>query len=249
CGTATRHSTTSVLSQERGKNELDFSLLPPDNDTQFSPQNYGGDHALAFREAINWIDASSPNYLSSGCMAASDTTVHLFRDETDKPVSYPMLQHVLLSTRKSLAWNPEYWLTQAGDHRYRMSLLPHHGDWRLRYREAIGFNYPLTAFIGTPEATSKEAALPGTGNTLRLDPPNLILTAMKKSEGDDHITIRFYEAEGNASQARIQLSKSIRQAWKTNLIEEDEEALHPIDNGTLEFAVGPWEIVTIKVSV
>jgi alpha-mannosidase len=234
---------------EIGKNELDFSLLPPDNDTHFSPQKYGGDHALAFREAINWIDASSPNYLRSGCLAASDTTVHLFRDETDNPVTYPMLQHVLLSTRKSLAWNPEYWFTQAGNHRYRMSLMPHHGDWRLRYREAIGFNYPLVAFLGSVEAPPKVAALPGTGNYLRLDPPNLILTAMKKSEDGDHITIRFYEAEGDISQARIQMPKSIRQAWKTNLIEENEEALQPLENGTLEFSVGPWEIVTIKVAV
>ena len=128
---------------EIGKNELDFSLLPPDNDTQFTPAIYGGQHPLSFREAINWIDASSPDYLSSGCLAASDMTVHLFRDETTNPVSYPMLQHVLLSVRKSLAWNPEYWFTQPGDHRYRMSLLPHRGNWRLRYREAIGFNHRL----------------------------------------------------------------------------------------------------------
>jgi alpha-mannosidase len=234
---------------EIGKNELDFSLLPPDNDTQFSRQNYGGDHALAFREAINWIDASSPNYLKSGCLAASDITVHIFRDETDNPVSYPMLQHVLLSTRKSMAWNPDYWFTQAGNHRYRMSLMPHHGDWRLRYREAIGFNYPLVSFVGSTEASLKEASLPDSGNYLRLEPPNLIVTAMKKSEEEDHITIRFYEAEGFASQARIQMPKSIRQAWKTSLIEENEEVLKPLENGTLEFAVGPWEIVTIKVAL
>lgn len=234
---------------EIGKNELDFSLLPPDDDTEFRRQNYGGDHALAFREAINWIDASSPNYLSSGCLAASDITVHLFRDETDNPATYPMLQHVLLSTRKSLAWNPEYWYTQAGSHRYRMSLMPHHGDWRVRYREAIGFNYPLVCFAGSVESPAQEVSLPATGNFLWLDPPNLIMTAMKKSEDGDHIAIRFYEAEGNACQARVQMPKSIRQAWKTSLIEENEEALQPLDNGTLEFAVGPWEIVTIKVSV
>ena len=47
---------------EIGKDEMDFSLLPPDNDTQFTPAIYGGDHPLTFREAINWIDASSPDY-------------------------------------------------------------------------------------------------------------------------------------------------------------------------------------------
>jgi alpha-mannosidase len=234
---------------EIGKNELDFSLLPPDNDTQFTPAIYGGQHPLSFREAINWIDASSPDYLSSGCLAASDMTVHLFRDETTNPVSYPMLQHVLLSVRKSLAWNPEYWFTQPGDHRYRMSLLPHRGNWRLRYREAIGFNHRLIAFVGDATAPAVVGAVPDSAHYLRLDPPNLILTAMKKSENSDFVTIRFYEAEGSDCTARVQLSKSIRAAWRTNLIEENEEAIKPLDDGTLKLAIRPWEIVTIKVSV
>ena len=234
---------------EIGKNELDFSLLPPDTDTQFTPAIYGGRHPLSFREAINWIDASSPDYLSSGCLAASDTTLHLFRDETNNPVSYPMLQHVLLSVRKSLAWNPEYWFTQPGDHRYRMSLLPHRGNWRLRYREAIGFNHRLIAVVADTKAHAAAAALPESANYLRLDPPNLILTAMKKSENSDFVIIRFYEAEGFDCTARVQLSKSIREAWRTNLIEENEEAIKPLDSGTLKLAIRPWEIVTIKVAV
>ena len=218
-------------------------------DTQFTPAIYGGQHPLSFREAINWIDASSPDYLSSGCLAASDMTVHLFRDETTNPVSYPMLQHVLLSVRKSLAWNPEYWFTQPGDHRYRMSLLPHRGSWRLRYREAIGFNHRSMAFVADTTAHAVADALPESANYLRLDPSNLILTAMKKSENGDFVTIRFYEAEGSDCTARIQLSKSIREAWRTNLIEENEEAIRPLGDGSLEMAIGPWEIVTIKVAV
>ncbi len=234
---------------EIGKNELDFSLLPPDTDTQFTPAIYGGKHPLSFREAINWIDASSPDYLSSGCLAASDVTVHLFRDETNNPVSYPLLQHVLLSVRKSLAWNPEYWFTQPGDHRYRMSLLPHRGNWRVRYREAIGFNHRLIGFVADAKGNAGAAVLPESASYIRLDPPNLILTAMKKSENSDFVTIRFYEAEGSACTARVQLSKGIREAWRTNLIEENEEAIRPLENGTLKVAIRAWEIVTIKVAV
>ena len=103
---------------------------------------------------INWIDASSPEYLGFGCLAASDCTVHLFADETNHPVDYPLLQHVLLSTRKSLAWNPDYWFTQPGDHHYRMALFPHAGGWRSSYREGFAFNYPLTAFVAGEEVES-----------------------------------------------------------------------------------------------
>jgi alpha-mannosidase len=234
---------------EIGKNEMDFSLLPPDTDTQFTPAIYGGRHPLTFREAVNWIDASSPDYLSAGCLAASDMTVHLFRDETANPVNYPVLQHVLLSVRKSLAWNPEYWFTQAGTHRYRMSLMPHEGSWRLRYREAIGFNHRLIACLADSAAPATGSPLPESANYLKLEPSNLIVTAMKKSEGSNFITIRFYEAEGTACTGRVHLPKSIREAWKTNLIEENEEALKPREDGGLELAIKPWEIVTIKVAV
>jgi alpha-mannosidase len=235
---------------EMRKDMLDFSLLPPDKYTAFRPDLYGGDHPLAFREAINWIDASSQGYLGSGCLAASDITLHLFRDETPQPVAYPVLQHVLLSTRKSLAWNPLDWFTQKGSYRYRMSLMPHGGDWRQRYLEAIGFNYRLAGFLGSAEGTPLGETFPDSGTFLKLEPSSLVLTAMKKAEGNDQrIVIRFYEAEGNESTARVELSKPIRQAWRASLIEYDEAPLQPLRDGRLEFLVKPWEIVTIKVAV
>lgn len=231
---------------EMGKDEIDFSLLPPDSDTQFRPDIYGGDHPLAYREAINWIDGSSPDYLEHGCLAASNITVHLFKDETTNPVDYPVLQHVLLSTRKSLAWNPDYWFTQPGSHRYRMALLPHEHGWRERYREAIGFNYRLAAYAGEGKRSALAKVLPTASSFLKIDPPNLVVTAMKKAEDDDRILLRFYEAEGFQSTARIRFAKPLRKAWKANLIEEDEGSLPVQPDGSLEFAVRPWEIVIVK---
>ena len=234
---------------EIGKDELDFTLLPFDDDTQFAPNIYGGNAPLRFREAINWIDASSRSYQRNGCLAASDCTVHLFRDETTDPVSYPVLQHVLLSTRKSLAWNPDYWFTQAGDHRYRAALMPHQGDWRLRYRDAIAFNYPLIAFVGEPMQAPNSAALPVEQCFLRLEPSNLILTALKKSEDGNQVVLRFYEAEGYLSDARIELPRAIRSAWRTSLIEENQESLAPSADGSLSLKIQPWEITTLKLAV
>ncbi len=233
---------------EMGKDELDFTLLPPDVDTQFVPSIYGGDKPLRFREAINWIDASSEAYQKAGCLVASDCTVHLFRDETTNPVSYPVLQHALLSTRKSLAWNPEYWYSEKGDHRYRTALMPHQGDWRLRYRDAIAFNYPLIAFVGEQQPQSG-AGMPVEKSFLRLEPVNLIMTAMKKSEDGNHVVLRFYEAEGFETDARIHLSRPIRNAWKTSLIEENQAPLMPNEDGSLSLKIQPWEIATLKVEV
>jgi alpha-mannosidase len=231
------------------KDELDFTQLPPDVDAQFAPSIYGGDAPLRFREAVNWIDASSCGYQEAGCLAAADSTVHLFQDETTAPVSYPLLQHVLLSTRKSLAWNPEYWFTQAGDHRYRSALMPHQGDWRLRYREAIAFNYPLIAFVGEQQQIQSGELLPVEQSFLKIEPCNLILTAMKKSEDGNQVVVRFYEAEGCQTDARLQLPRAIRSAWRTSLIEDNQVSITPNDDGSLSLKIQPWEIATLKLAV
>jgi alpha-mannosidase len=234
---------------EMGKDELDFSVLPSGFKSGFSPSYNGAEHPLTFREAINWIDASAENYQSFGCLAASDSTVHLFKDESPYPVSYPVLQHVLISTRLSQAWNPDYWLTQPGNHRYRMALYPHKGNWRLRYRDAIAFNFPLLAFVAPEGGGAGGPSLLPTAGFLNLEPANLILTAMKKAEDDDGVVVRFYEAEGCQVHANLRLFQPIKQAWKTNLIEDEEQPLPPSGDGSIRFPVKPWEIVTLKLVV
>ena len=230
-----------------GKDEIDFSILPVTADCQFVPEIYGGNKPLPFREAINWIDASSDRYQKFGCLAASDCTVHLFEDQTDNPVSYPVLQHVLLSTRKSIAWNPDYWFTQEGNHSFRMALYPHGGGWRERYREGVAFNYPLLAFVA---AGNSNGSLPASAEFLRLEPACLAMTAMKKSEDGNSITVRFFEAEGRDKvRAHVKLFGPIKQAWKTNLIEEEDQPISVSADGTAELDVKPWEIVTVKLLV
>ncbi len=234
---------------EIGKDEVDFSNLPPSKDCQFVPAVYGGDKPLPFREAINWIDASSDRFQKYGCLAASDCTVHLFQDQSEKPVAYPVLQHVLLSTRKSQAWNPEYWFTQEGNHSFRMALYPHAGGWRSRYRDGIAFNYPLQAFVSSGAASNADP-LPATEGFVEIEPANLVMTALKKSEDDDSLALRFFEAEGRSNvHGHVRLSRPVKQAWKTNLIEEEPQALTLTADGGVELEVKPWEIVTLKLAV
>lgn len=233
---------------ELGQDELDFSLLPADPlRTWFEQVPYGAKRELRYREAINWIDASDEHYLGHGCLSASDTTVHLFADDTDHPISQTLLQHVLLCTRKSQAWNPLNWFTQEGTHRYRVSLMPHAANWRKRYQEAIGFNYPLAAF---PKQKGRPAngTAGASGSFLELQPANLVITALKKSEDGEQIALRFYEAEGFGCEAHIRFSKPIAHAWQANLIEDKEGALPLEEAGSLRLAVKPWEIVTLVLA-
>jgi alpha-mannosidase len=76
------------------------------------------------------------------------------------------------------------------------------------------------------------------------------MTALKKSEDDDSISLRFFEAEGRAAvRAHVELFRPIKQAWKTNLIEEEPEAVPVTARGTVELEVKPWEIVTLKLAI
>jgi alpha-mannosidase len=72
---------------------------------------------------------------------------------------------------------------------------------------------------------------------------------MKKAEDDEGVVVRLYEAEGCEVYANLRLFQPIKQAWKTNLIEDQEQTLTPSEDGSIQFPVKPWEIVTLKMVV
>jgi alpha-mannosidase len=72
---------------------------------------------------------------------------------------------------------------------------------------------------------------------------------MKKAEDDEGVVVRFYEAEGCEVHAHLRLFRPIKQAWKTNLIEDEEQPLAPGGDGSIQFLVKPWEIVTLKMII
>jgi alpha-mannosidase len=231
---------------EMGRDEIDYSYLPDNYESQFSPENYARKD-LPFREALNWVDISSGNYKGNGCLFASDMTVHLFRDETTNPVDYPVVQHVMLSTRKSLGWEPAYWFTQPGNHSYRMALYPHDGNWRFAYKDGFSFNKPLTTFSGNINPEGRKAVLPLTKSFISVAPANIIISALKQAEDGKGYIVRFYEAEGRFTKVRIAGYKPFSKVYLTDMIEYDIKELHVEENGSFQISVKPWEIVTIRV--
>lgn len=228
---------------EMRRDEIDYSILPENYECQFNPDKYGRKD-LPYREAVNWIDVSSGEYRGKGCLFASDMTVHLFRDETTNPVDYPVVQHVLLSSRESLAWNPEYSFTQAGSHSYRMALFPHDGGWRVAYKNGQAFNKPLIAFSGKGNKTS---TLPVSQSFLKVEPSNIIVSAMKQAEDGKGTIIRFYEAEGKFTKAKIGGFKPFTKVVITDMLEYDIQSV-PVDaDGSIEISAKPWEILNIRI--
>ena len=230
---------------EMGRDEIDYSYLPDNYETQFGDRYARKD--LPFREAINWVNISSGTYKGNGCLFASDMTVHLFRDETTDPVDYPVVQHALLSSRRSLAWNPDYWFTQAGNHSYRMALYPHDGNWRFAYKDGLAFNSPLEAYSGKGEMPVSNTSLPLSKSLISVMPSNIIVSALKQGEDGNGLFVRFYEAEGRYTKAIIKGFQPFSKVYLTNMLEYNIEELAVKADGSLEISVKPWEIVNIKI--
>ena len=231
---------------EIGRDEVDFSDLPDNYECQFHPKDYGRKY-LPFREAINWVDVSTGEYKGHGCLFASDMNVHLFKDETDNPVEYPVIQHVLLSTRKSFGWNPAYYFSQSGNHHYRMALYPHNGNWRYANKKGQSFNNPMTAIAGRCNKI-KSSVLPVSQSFLKVQPSNIVVSAMKKAEDGNGLVIRFYETEGKYAKAKINGFKSFDKVMLTDMLEYDKKSLPVNKDGSVEIQVKPYEIITIRVN-
>ena len=231
---------------EVGRDEIDYSYLPDNYESQFDAY-LDARKDLPFREAINWVDASAGNYKGSGCLFASDMIVHLFHDETTDPVDYPVVQHALLSSRKSQAWNPAYCFTQAGNHSYCMALYPHDGNWRFAYKDGLAFNSPLAVYSGKGENPADNNSLLLTKSLVSISPSNIIVSALKQGEDGNGLFIRFYEAEGRYTKAIIKGFQPFSKVNLTDMLEYNTKELPVEPDGTIEISVKPWEIVNIKI--
>ncbi|RLI85868.1 MAG: glycoside hydrolase [Archaeoglobales archaeon] len=130
---------------------------------------------------------------------------------------------------------------------FRYAVYPHKGDWRSAkvYKMGYEFNYDLIA-LQLPRRRYRLRR-----SFLSVEPENVVLTAFKLAENLDGIVLRFYEAEGKDTKARIEFFKEISSAEVVNMLEEkDEEFEKDIDVGgnVIELEMKPFEIVTLKVN-
>ena len=126
---------------------------------------------------------------------------------------------------KVLEPNLEHMWQDQGVQTFRLLLVPHAGDWREARlpRKTEEFLSPVPIiYQGIHPGTR-----PGSDSFLQVDPPNIVVSAIKKSEDGNDLIVRCYETEGRATNAVIMLKYGGRQ-W------------------TGRFA--PYEIKTIRVS-
>ena len=192
------------------------------------------------RQAQNFVDASDAR---GGLTMSTSVSVFDWIDPTATPGPRPLLQPVLLASRKSCN-GQGVWYPQTGDHAYRFALTSHAGDWRQGWREGVAANHPLIPVFAK---TTAEGTLPATMSFCRTTVDNVVISAIKKCEDDDALIVRLYDIEGRSAPTSIELFKPVSKAEQTNILEEDGRPL-AIREGKLAVEIGHHAIETVKLT-
>jgi hypothetical protein len=109
-------------------------------------------------------------------------------------------------------------IADQGRHRIRFSVLPHKGDWRSAGtpRRAHEFNNQPIVHL----AESHAGTLPASYGFLRVEPKEMILSALKLAEDGNGLIARVYNGCGVGGTARIISGLPLASAEATNLLEE-----------------------------
>jgi len=136
-----------------------------------------------------------------------------------------------------------------GRHEFHYALYPHAGGWRegRSVRKGYEFNTPVIPLL----TDQHRGPLPPASSFVQIDNPDLVLAAMKKSEDDQDIVLRVYEASGRTNRGRLSLWQPFTGAVETNLIEWNplslKSGVRKLQALTLDWK--PTEIKTLKFSM
>ncbi|MFW6096720.1 MAG: alpha-mannosidase [Chloroflexota bacterium] len=153
-----------------------------------------------------------------------------------------------------------------GRHTFEYAIVPHTGDWRAVYGAAYAYRAPVVAHPGAeqvgylPSAAEREAwpphrlaianlegDLPGEQSFLSLEPPPLMLSAVKQSEDGGRLIVRFYNPTAEEIDGALRTFAPIRSAQVVNLDEEPQQKLAVSDERAVRLVVGAGQVQTVAL--
>jgi alpha-mannosidase len=181
--------------------------------------------------ALQWADISDAN--------------HGFSLLNDSKYGYDAKGNVLrLSLLRSPEWPDPH--ADEGQHEFTYSLYPHGGSWKdaQTVRRGYELNYKLLSL----QLDNHVGSLAPEHSFLTIPAENIAVSALKKSEEDNSLVLRFYEFEGKDTDVALPLPPRTTTASETDLIERKSSSLSMRD-GTSLVHTKPYEIKTVNMSV
>ncbi len=143
-----------------------------------------------------------------------------------------------------------------GEQRFTYSLLPHAGSWgETTIAAAYALNDPLIVANvselsqgdGSRDArTEVRTGEPRTLSLVAVDHPNIVVETVKQAEDGRGVIVRCYESQRRRGPITLRTGFPIAEAWRTNLLEENQERLEARGN-QVGLPVRPYEIVTLRL--
>jgi alpha-mannosidase len=133
----------------------------------------------------------------------------------------------------------------SGEQAAEYAVFPHGGDWLSGEvpREAAGYTCPPRMV----RTSRHEGSEPPSGAWLGELPPEIMLTATKRSEDGTALILRLVNLLRRERHATLVLRNPPRAAWRANLREEPEDELAVSPDGSVRLRFGPMEIVTLRL--
>nr|MDO8113775.1 glycoside hydrolase family 38 C-terminal domain-containing protein [Candidatus Sigynarchaeota archaeon] len=150
-----------------------------------------------------------------------------------------------------------------GKHACEYSIIPHGGNiFASAFRKAMAFRYPVHAeYRGVhnkyeghfPNITAPKPFLLLTGSFFELDPPELVLSCVKKAERSDDIIVRLFNASKSKEiQGTLKIGLKIKNVDIVNLEEDVMSSLQIKEKeiaSSIVLKVPPAKIITLKLAV
>jgi alpha-mannosidase len=188
--------------------------------------------------AQKWVDLSEGDYgvsLLNDCKYGHDIRNNVLR---------------LTLLRGPTVPDPE---ADLGEHTFTYSLLPHTGSWDERtitqaylLNDPIilwqpGDHGPVNAMDYQPPNPSLEAS-----SFVTVDRPNVVIETVKQAQDGQGLIVRLYESQRQRADFTLTTSFPLAGAWRTNLLEEDTEALATTGHCVRD-SIRPYQIVTLRL--
>ena len=130
---------------------------------------------------------------------------------------------------------------------FSFAVLPHAGPWEEAgvLEAAEAYHLPFVTVAGRADAdVADRTPGPGPVEGLRIDGRGVVLSALRRR--GDELEVRLV-AETAAATTAVLSGRRILAARDVDLLGRDGPALPPNADGTLQLALGPWEIRTIRL--
>lgn len=179
----------------------------------------------------------------------------------ETPRDYEILEHdprttvamgLLRSVPLRIPCDNRLWMEYPGDESaqslrsftYHYSLQPHSGDWKSQelHLSALALRNPLKAC----QFGKQTGALPLSHSFFTLKGDNLVLSAIKKTEGRDSVLVRFYNPSNQDTTATLQLGFDVAEAWAVKLNEERIGSVQ-VNGSTITLPAPHGKIISLEL--